>query len=30
MAYFDPSKDTELWVDASPVGLAAILCQENK
>ena len=30
MAYFDPSKDTELWVDASPVGLAAILCQGNK
>ena len=30
MAYFDPSKVTELWVDAIPVGLAAILCQENK
>lgn len=30
MAYFDPSKETELWVDASPVGLGAILCQENK
>ena len=30
MAYFDPSKETELWVDASPVGLAAILSQENK
>ena len=27
MAYFDPSKDTEL---SSPVGLAPILCQENK
>ena len=30
MTYFDPSKETELWVDASPVGLAAILSQENK
>ena len=30
MAYFDPSKDTELWVDASPLRLAAILCQENE
>ncbi|MCG8094404.1 MAG: DDE-type integrase/transposase/recombinase [Candidatus Thiodiazotropha endolucinida] len=30
IAYFDPSKETELWVDASPVGLGAILCQENK
>ena len=30
MAYFDPSKETELWVDASPIGLAAILSQENK
>ena len=29
MAYFDPSKDTELWLDASPVGFAAILCREN-
>lgn len=30
MSYFDPSKETELWVDGSPVGLGAILCQENK
>lgn len=27
MSYFDPSKDTELAVDASPVGLGAILSQ---
>ncbi len=27
MSYFDPSKDTELVVDASPVGLCAILSQ---
>lgn len=30
MAYFDPCKETELWVDASPVGLAGILSQDNK
>ena len=28
MAYFDPSKDTELTTDASPVGLSAILSQK--
>ncbi|KAL0158778.1 hypothetical protein M9458_046854, partial [Cirrhinus mrigala] len=27
MSYFDPTKDTELVVDASPVGLGAILSQ---
>ena len=30
MAYFDPLKETELWIDASPVGLGAILSQYNK
>nr|AAB34004.1 pol gene product {Gypsy/Ty3-class retrotransposon Cpr1} [Clupea pallasi=herring, testis, sperm, Peptide Transposon, 175 aa] [Clupea pallasii] len=30
MSYFDPGKDTELVVDASPVGLGAILYQKNK
>ena len=30
MAYFDPRKKTELIVDASPVGLGAVLCQEGK
>ena len=30
MAYFDPSKETELWVDASPIRLAAIFSQDNK
>ena len=30
MAYFNPAKETALWVDASPVGLEAILSQENK
>ena len=29
MAYFDPEKDTELIVDASPVGLGAILTQKT-
>ena len=30
MAYFDPQKESSLMVDASPVGLAAILSQEGK
>ncbi|MES9882663.1 MAG: RNase H-like domain-containing protein [Sedimenticola sp.] len=30
IAYFDPSKETELWTDASPVGLSAIMTQENR
>ena len=30
MAYFDINKGTELYVDASPVGLSAILMQRNK
>ena len=30
MAYFDPSKSTEIVVDASPVGLGAIFTQEGK
>ena len=29
MAYFDPRKDTELIVDATPVGLGAILTQKT-
>ncbi len=27
MTFFDPAKETELWVDASPVGLAAVMIQ---
>jgi hypothetical protein len=30
MAYFNPDKPTVVYVDASPVGLGAILTQENK
>ena len=30
MAYFDPELDTEIEVDASPVGLAGILTQGGK
>ena len=30
MAYFDPSKSTEIIEDASPVGLGAIFTQEGK
>ena len=30
MAYFDPQKAAEIWVDASPVGLGAILTQTDK
>ena len=30
MAYFDPNKETEIVVDASPVGLAAMLTQRNR
>lgn len=30
MSYFDPGKDTELVLDASPVGLGAILYRKNK
>jgi transposase InsO family protein len=29
-AYFDPSKETTMLVDASPVGLAAVLSQDSK
>ena len=30
MAYFDPNKDTNILVDASPVGLGAVLTQNGK
>jgi hypothetical protein len=30
MAFFDPHKQTAILVDASPVGVAGILSQENK
>ena len=30
MAYFDPRKKTVLLVDASPVGLGAVLTQDGK
>ena len=30
LAYYDPNKETKIVVDASPVGLAAILEQEGK
>ena len=30
MAYFDPNKETQLIVDASPVGLGALLTQNGK
>ena len=30
MAYFDPNKQSVLLVDASPVGLGAMLIQNNK
>jgi len=30
MAYFDPTRDTEVLVDASPVGLGALLVQDGK
>ena len=29
LSYFDPNKETELVVDASPVGLGVILTQED-
>ena len=30
MAYFDPARDTKIIVDASPVGIGAILTQNNR
>ena len=30
MAYFDPNKDANILVDASPVGLGAVLTQNGK
>ncbi len=30
MTYFDPNKQTKIFVDASPVGLSAILTQDGK
>lgn len=30
MAYFDPNKDTNIMVDASPVRLCAVLTQDGK
>ena len=30
MAYFDPEKETEIWVDASPTGLGGILTQKTE
>ncbi|XP_060604313.1 uncharacterized protein K02A2.6-like [Ruditapes philippinarum] len=30
MTYFDPRKETELWVDGSPVGCSGILIQNGK
>ena len=30
MSYFDPRKETEIIVDASPVGLGGLLMQEGK
>ena len=30
MTYFDPNRETEIIVDASPVGLAGIMLQDGK
>lgn len=30
MAYFNPAKSTKLLVDASPMGLGAVLTQEGR